>query len=129
MKDIDSIEDIQTFVNGFYDKVKNDELLAPVFAIRIEANGWDVHLERMYDFWNTVLFFDGTYKGNPFSKHIGLPITENHFSRWIVLFHQTIDSHFSGERAEEVKLRASKMGMMFSSKMNYYRDNDSKPIM
>lgn len=129
MNDIKNLEDIKVFVNDFYGKVKEDELLAPVFAIRMEEKGWDVHLQRMYDFWNTVLFFQPAYKGNPFSKHIGLPITEAHFSRWVFLFHQTIDHYFSGKKAEEVKSRASKMALLFSAKMNYFNSGNSRPIM
>lgn len=130
MPDIEDIEDIKIFVDGFYAKVQEDDLLADVFALRVEKDGWGKHLQRMYDFWNSVLFFQRTYKGNPFSKHMDLPVSEKHFIRWISLFNETIDTHFEGERAEDVKRRVSNMATMFQVKMNYYAKNpDTKPIM
>lgn len=57
MKDIKNIEDIKLFVDEFYSKVSDDQLLSPIFGMRIESGDWEKHLNRMYDFWNTVLFF------------------------------------------------------------------------
>lgn len=130
MTDIQDIEDIKKVVNDFYLKVKNDELLAPVFAARIQENDWEKHLNRMYDFWNTVLFFQRKYKGNPFSKHLGLPITKPHFSRWIELFNETIDKHFQGDKADEAKRRANQIALIFQSKITYFVNKSSvKPLM
>lgn len=130
MSDIENVEDIKLFVNEFYAKIKEDELLALVFALRIQGDHWDKHLHRMYDFWNTVLFFERTYKGNPFSKHHELPIASPHFSKWLLLFNETIDSRFKGDKAEETKKRAKNMATLFSSKMEYFANNpNAKPIM
>lgn len=129
MKDIEDLEDIKIFVNGFYNKVQTDELLAPVFAKRIENNDWGRHLSRMYDFWNTVLFFQRAYKGNPFPKHVGLGATPKHFARWTFLFKETIDSHFEGTVAEETKNRVDKMAALFMSKLEYMDKNPGfKPL-
>ena len=113
MRDIENIEDIKLFVDEFYTKIREDKLLAPVFEMRIEPGGWEKHLNRMYDFWNTVLFFQRSYKGNPFSKHANLPIEEEHFSRWTSLFKTVIDSNFKGPCAEETKRRVDKMARLF----------------
>ncbi|MGB1206572.1 MAG: group III truncated hemoglobin [Chitinophagales bacterium] len=130
MKDIENIADVKVFVNEFYEKIKKDEVLAPIFALRIEGEAWEKHLNRMYNFWNTVLFCERTYKGNPFSKHLGLPVSEIHFSRWIFLFQESIDSLFSGAKAEETKKRASNMALMFGAKIAFFQQNPtSKPIM
>jgi len=123
MKDVENFEDIQIFVNAFYAKVQQDELLGPVFALRIKATDWPKHLRRMYAFWNAVLFFQPTYKGNPFVKHMALPINNVHFTRWLNLFTNTIDEHFSGEKANNIKLRASKMAALFSTKLTHMRNN------
>ena len=37
-------------VNTFYDKIKEDELLGPIFNERIQDR-WASHLETMYKFW------------------------------------------------------------------------------
>ena len=123
MKDIENIKDIKVFVDAFYTKVRADELLGPVFAIRIESEAWEKHLNQMYSFWNTVLFFQRTYKGNPFSKHVNLPVEKLHFSRWLSLFKDTIDLHFKGAKAEETKSRADKMAVLFMSKIQHLREN------
>jgi len=58
MKDIENLNDIQVFVYEFYDLVKEDQMLSPIFASRIADDDWGDHLKRMCDFWNTVLFFN-----------------------------------------------------------------------
>lgn len=123
MEDIKNKEDVKIFVDAFYAKIREDGLLAPIFAKRIANDNWQKHLNRMYTFWNAVLLFEREYKGNPFSKHVGLQAQPIHFERWISLFKQTIDQHFVGEKANEVKLRADKMGEIFSLKLEYLRNN------
>lgn len=121
--DIETTADVKVFVDAFYTKVRADSLLAPVFASRVENGNWQKHLNRMYAFWSAVLLFQRGYKGNPFAKHVGLNIEAKHFNQWILLFKQTIDLHFSGEKANEAKRRADNMGAMFSMKLKYLRDN------
>ena len=82
MLDINDKEDIKIFVDSFYNKVQKDELLGPIFSSKIPDGNWSNHLERMYSFWNTVLFAHRDYRGNPFSKHASLPIQAPHFERW-----------------------------------------------
>lgn len=117
MTDITSAADIKIFVDSFYSKIRADQLLGPVFALRIPDEQWGQHLNKMYGFWNTVLFFERDYKGNPFAKHIGLPVENAHFQQWVSLFHQTIDEHFNGDRADETKRRARNIAMMFMAKL------------
>ncbi len=127
--DIRDIDDIKLFVDEFYAKVQTDELLAPIFGSKIEDGEWEKHLNKMYSFWETVLFHKQSYKGSPFMKHYNLPIESKHFNQWVALFSQTIDENFRGEKAVETKGRAAKMALMFESKMNYYNTNpNAKPI-
>lgn len=118
MIDIRSLDDIKVFVDAFYNKIRKDDLLGPVFALRITEEDWPQHLEKMYGFWNTVLFFQKDYRANPFAKHIGLPVQNAHFRRWISLFQQTIDENFAGSKAEETKRRAKNIAMIFSARLN-----------
>ena len=130
MKDISNLDDIKVFVNGFYQEVRNDETLAPIFNSRIAPDQWDKHLQRMYDFWNSILFFQKGYKGNPFSKHAQLPIDAYHFDRWTSLFKKIIDDNFQGPVAEETKVRAKRIAMVFLSKLNHQRNIPSfQPVM
>ena len=126
MKEITGLEDIRLFVNEFYGKVREDELVGPVFANVI--TNWQPHLEKMYAFWNAVLFGAPGFKGNPFAKHAPLPIAPEHFGRWLELFAETIDANFTGPMAEETKQRAGLMAAMFMSKLGKMRNNPGHVI-
>ena len=115
-REITGIDDIKFLVNTFYDKVRKDELLAPIFLEKIPGD-WGPHLETMYRFWNAALFSVREYTGNPFMKHAGLPLSAKHFDQWITLFYETIDEHFSGAVAEEAKRRAMIMAHTFYRRM------------
>ncbi|PHR46939.1 MAG: globin [Fluviicola sp.] len=114
-EEIQSINEITLLVNQFYEKVKQDDLLGPIFEEVINSN-WEPHLEKMYRFWETVLLNNHTYHGSPFAPHAKLPISAEHFDRWLELFLTTIDDHFVGEKADEAKWRAQKMAEMFQYK-------------
>lgn len=121
-KEITSIKDIQLLVDTFYKKIQQDDLLGPVFAAKIQGN-WPSHLEKMYRFWQTILLKEHTYYGSPFQPHAQLPVEHKHFERWKNLFNNTIDTYFTGEKAEEAKWRAEKMAAMFLMKIEYFQNN------
>lgn len=111
--DLNNHANIELLVNAFYDKVNKDALLAPVFA---HVN-WSEHLPVMYKFWSSMLLGEQSYQGNPFQKHMNLKIGTEHFARWIELFLETVDEHFTGEKAIEVKERAQHIAKVFQFKM------------
>lgn len=127
-KDILTLEDCKTLVDQFYGKVRNDELIGPIFNERIQDR-WPEHLEKMYRFWQTVLLEDHTYFGSPFPPHANLPVEWTHFQRWLKLFNATIDELFTGKKAEEARWRANKMAEMFNIKIQYYKNSENKPIL
>ena len=126
-EDILTLEDVKLLVDTFYDKVRDDELLAPIFNERIKDK-WPEHLEKMYRFWQTVLLKDHTYFGSPFVPHANLPVDHIHFERWMGLFEPTVDELFTGEKAKEAKWRAGKMAEMFETKINYFRNQGFRSI-
>jgi hemoglobin len=125
--DILTIEDVKLLVNDFYSKVRDNELLSPIFNGVIKDN-WSAHLEKMYGFWQTLLLDKPAYSGSPFLKHAKLPIQKEHFDTWISLFNSTVDEHFTGEKANEAKWRAAKMSEMFQYKLEYYKNNPAQPL-
>ncbi len=125
--DIGNLGDIELFVNEFYKKVAEDDLLAPIFIGKNKGH-WQPHLERMYLFWNAALFGEKGYVGNPFSKHITLHITEVHFERWLTHFANTIDTYFEGALATDAKWRAGTMADNFMRRLNDMKINGTKPI-
>ena len=100
--DITTTEDVKLLVDTFYASVNADDLLSPVFNDVVKVD-WPHHLPAMYSFWNTLLFGKMDYKGQPFPKHLALPIEVRHFERWLYLFTNTVNTLFAGEKAEEAK--------------------------
>ncbi|MDC8003823.1 group III truncated hemoglobin [Aureisphaera galaxeae] len=121
MKEITSREDISMLVRTFYGKVQEDDLLGPIFNSVIED--WEEHYERLTDFWQTNLFFEKKYKGNPMQRHVEVDaahddsISEMHFGVWLNLWFQTVDELFEGETAQIAKNRARNMGTFIHLKI------------
>jgi hemoglobin len=124
--DIKGLQDIILFVDKFYEKVQQDELIGPIFNDVIRD--WGPHLQKMYAFWNAVLFGVPGFTGNPFARHAPLPINTMHFERWILLFYETIDALFVGEMADNTKKRAETMAIMFLSKLEAMRGSSGRVI-
>jgi hemoglobin len=121
IKEIISLEDVKKLVDTFYEKIREDELLGPIFNERIQDR-WPQHLEKMYTFWQTLLLNERTYFGSPFPAHASLPVSGEHFKKWMDLFTQTVDELFTGEKATEAKWRAEKMAEIFESKIEFYKN-------
>jgi hemoglobin len=115
--DLESRADIVRLVDSFYDKVRRDELIGPVFS----HVDWPAHLPTMYNFWASMMLGEMSYRGNPFQKHVRLAIGREHFTRWLELFEETVDEHFTGPRASEIKQRAQSIAGIFQHKMGLIR--------
>ncbi|MBB3902981.1 group III truncated hemoglobin [Methylobacterium brachythecii] len=99
------------FLDGFYAKVRRDDVIGPVFAARIADEDWLRHLATIRDFWSSVLLKTGRYKGNPFGKHVAIEgIGMAHFERWLGLFGQTASETFAPAIAEALVERAHRIG-------------------
>lgn len=112
MADIASRDDIVRLVDAFYDRVRADDILGPIFD-DIAKTDWGAHLPKMYAFWSAVLFGEPGFKGSPMAVHMDLarhaPLGPREFDRWIEQFHANVDTLFEGPVATEAKLRASRI--------------------
>jgi len=112
-KDLKDRKDINLLVTSFYSKVRNNEEIGYFFNNSIKD--WDSHLEKLTDFWESNLFFTGSFRGNPAMTHVKVDqehdhsITEYHFGIWMNLWFQTTDELFEGEMAQRLKNNARKM--------------------
>lgn len=113
-QDISTQEDVALLVNSFYAKVRSDLLLGDIFNEVIKDN-WPAHLNRMIDFWSTVLLYTRTYKDDPMPKHLSLPIGKEHFAKWLALFDETIGEHFEGVIAENARKRAASIASIMQA--------------
>jgi hemoglobin len=97
--DITDRRDVACLVDVFYDRVRDDALLGPIFDDVAHVD-WATHLPRMYDFWESVLFGRATFKGTPLIAHRALArktsLTGTEFEHWVALFQTTVDDLFKG---------------------------------
>ncbi|RVD73242.1 MAG: group III truncated hemoglobin [Mesorhizobium sp.] len=102
-------ESIGKLVREFYTKVRNDERLGPIFAREITGD-WQPHLEKMTDFWCSVILKSGDYHGCPVPAHLKLKdVTEADFEIWRALFGQTAAELFAPETAAVFVDRAQRI--------------------
>lgn len=101
--DLDSRENIKTFIELFYDKVLADELLAHIFT---DVAGIDVnvHIPIIRSYWEKLLLGEDVYKRHTMNIHRDLhakfPLTKVEFDRWLSLFIATAREHYAGEKTE-----------------------------
>lgn len=100
-------EILKCLVHGFYDRVRDDAMLGPIFDAHIAD--WGPHLEKMCEFWSSVALMTGRYHGAPMPKHLPLPVDITHFQRWLDLFRATAHDVCPPQGAEWVIERAERI--------------------
>jgi hemoglobin len=105
---------IHDVVHGFYDRIRADELLGPIFNGVISEGNWPRHLENMCDFWSSALLRTTRYSGKPLRPHLVIPdIGERHFRRWLTLFQATVRATCPPPAAELFMNRALRIAHSF----------------
>lgn len=106
LPDLDSRENIELFVDRFYERLLADEQLAPIF-VDVAAIDLAVHLPHIKDYWCKLLLGDKRYQRHTMNIHRLLhgkrPLEAQDFQRWLMFFTTTVDAHFAGERAARAK--------------------------
>jgi hemoglobin len=120
MADIANREDIVLLLEQFYSKALHDETIGYFFTEVIPLN-METHIPLIADFWETVLFGKAAYKGNVMQMHQHIhhqsPFNDEHFKRWVQLFHATVDEIFEGEKATMAKQRAESVATLMRIKL------------
>ncbi|KQR95298.1 sec-independent protein translocase TatC [Chryseobacterium sp. Leaf180] len=124
MKNLESREDIELLVNSFYTKVISDETIGFFFTDVMKVN-WEKHLPKMYSFWETILFGQMSYKGNPMAVHFPVnalqAMEKHHFDRWLKLWRESVTENFSGFNAGSAITKAENIARLMSFKMENAR--------
>lgn len=119
-KDILNKKDIEKLVILFVEKIKKEKEIN-LFFTEVAHVDWEKHQQVMCRFWENVLFYTGSYNGNPMQKHLDINskhnISANHFTQWISLFNKSIDELFVGENAEILKQRAQNISTVMQVKI------------
>ena len=125
LPDITGRADLVRLLDAFYAKVRADERLGHVFD-GVARVHWETHLPKLYDFWDTVMFRAGTFRGNPIAAHANLVPSAGMdwplFERWLHLFRETVAERFAGERAEHLVRCAEDMANVIFSRIHGVKD-------
>lgn len=83
---------IHTLVHAFYERVRLDPMIGPIFNRTIAEDAWPAHLAKLCDFWSSVTLMTGRFKGTPMQAHLRVGgIGPAHFARWLEMFEQTAE--------------------------------------
>ncbi len=91
---------VRDLVDQFYGKVRDDELLGPVFYLAL-GDDWGPHLDKLTEFWSTIVLGTRSFHGNVYGTHMALAdIEPEHFQRWLGLFEETVHQLFEPADAD-----------------------------
>jgi hemoglobin len=117
-----SEDGIRRLVDVFYDKVRVDTELAPIFD-RAIAGDWNLHLATMRDFWSSVMLKSRRYKGNPVAVHLRIEGMEPQlFERWLEIFSETCGELFDESLAETLRAKALRIAESLKLALFYRPD-------
>lgn len=101
--------DIASLVPAFYDRVRQDTVLGPVFNGAIDD--WPRHLETLKAFWSSVMLTSGRYKGQPMVAHFNHEqvMTAENFARWLDLWQDVSNAMLPREKAAIFQEKAGRI--------------------
>lgn len=99
---------IPPVLERFYEKVRRDPMLGPVFAVVAD---WPEHLQRLSEFWSSLMLTSGKYKGNPVAMHLihADKIEPAMFVRWLAIWRETTDEMLPAAVAQEMQIKAGRI--------------------
>ena len=120
MTDISTREDCERLVRAFYSRALVDPIIGFLFT-DVAKLDLEAHVPQIASFWETILLGAQTYRGGAFRPHAALhrqvPLRSAHFQRWLVLWRETVDELFEGERAELAKAHAERVARAFLGRL------------
>lgn len=116
---------IERLVHTFYGRVRQDELIGPIFNAKVAD--WDDHLAKLCAFWSSVILRSGRYDGRPLRPHLMMPLEGHHFDRWLDLFERTARDVLSPEAALVFIDRARRIADSFEMSIGTQRGEIRSP--
>lgn len=122
-----SESDISRLVHTFYGHIRDHETLGPVFKNALHDD-WGPHLDKMVDFWCSMMLGVKRYDGRPLPVHVNMPdLKDEHFGQWLALFHITTHSLFTPDVAGIFMERAQRMAQSFRYAIALHADRPAAP--
>lgn len=102
-------EDIFCVVDDFYTRIQQDPVLQVPFKSVVD---WSEHVEHLTHFW--WVRFGGksylAYDYNPPAKHFPAGFNRDLLTRWLSIFHETLDAQLNPQQAALWKIISERMG-------------------
>ncbi|GAB3789318.1 group III truncated hemoglobin [Dyella agri] len=118
---------IATLVERFYDKVRADASIGPIFNAAV--HDWPEHKDLLTRFWCSVALGAQSYRGNPMAVHRGQPsIRAVHFARWLELWHETTNEVLDEDDAARMQDYADRIGRSLRMGMGLPERLDVRPL-
>jgi len=114
-------ERLRGLVERFYTKVRQDELIGPLFNRSIDD--WPAHLGKLTAFWSSLMLRSGTYNGRPVPAHLKHvdDITPTMFDRWLMLWTATTAEVMPAPAAEELQAKAALIAESLKLALAYHK--------
>lgn len=120
---------IRAVVHAFYEEIRRDALIGPIFLAAIPDDHWPRHLATMVDFWSSVLLGTRRYDGRPLPRHVALPgLGDDHFVRWLALFAANVRRLASPASAALFVDRAERVAQSFRLGIAFAQGEDTTRI-
>ncbi len=120
LRDIEDRADVERLVRAFYSRAMSDPMIGFIF-VEVAELDLEAHVPEITSFWETVLLGAHSYSGGAFAPHAALnqrvQLREGHFERWLVLWFETVDEMFAGERASLAKIHALRVAHAFHGRL------------
>lgn len=123
---------LHDLVHAFYADVRADGALGPVFDAAIGEH-WPHHLERMVEFWSSLMLGSRGFSGNVYGKHMALEGVEPaHFERWMTHWHRHT-RHFAPDDRQRLRQAAQTIGRslflgFFNRSAEFIADDDGRVV-
>lgn len=115
-------QSLTELVDAFYERVRQDDLIGPVFNDAI--HDWPDHLGKLQAFWSSVMLTSGRYKGRPLPAHMkhAARISPASFERWLALWKATTEDLLDPESATALQDKAARIAESLSMGIVFHRD-------
>lgn len=122
-----SEQDLARVIPAFYARVRDDEILGPIFNNAI--GDWPHHLDKLQAFWSSVMMASGRYKGQPMVAHLrhATDMTGDNFARWLLLWAAVTSELLGAEAADAMQHKAMKIAESLQLGMQFHRERTPTP--
>jgi hemoglobin len=127
--DLDNKENIKIFVEDFYEKVLQDDILAHIFIEVAEIN-IEEHFLKIRSYWEKMLLKDPAYKRHMMNIHrevyAKFPFSKAEFDQWVKLFVETVEATYHGPMADRAIKLANTIAYNMDTVLNKRTDQQTR---